>query len=170
LCTNNLHINYTFFNPKPRHKYTWENMREYRSTIDYILTNKNIYPSKILDVRSIMTAETASDHRMVLGKLRLKLKCKQRMEKEYEFKINIESLQDDSTKDLYRRRIQPTLEQNCIIETDAVEASWSKVKENFIIVAAKEALAQRRITVKGESKIHRTLWFCEEIKLLTKEK
>jgi hypothetical protein len=107
-------------------------MRECRSTIDYILTNKNIYPSKILDVRSIMTAEIASDHRMVLGKLRLKLKCKQRMEKEYEFKINIDSLQDDSTKDLYRRRIQPILEQKCIIETDAVEASWGKVKENFL--------------------------------------
>jgi hypothetical protein len=81
LCANNLRINNTFFHHKPQHKYTWENTRGYRSTIDYILTNKNIYPSQILDVRSMTIAETGSDHRLVPGKLRLKLKCKQRIEK-----------------------------------------------------------------------------------------
>jgi len=106
LCANNnLRINNTFFHHKPQHKYTWENTRGYRSTTDYILTNKNIYPSQILDIRSMMTVEIGSDHRLVLGKLRLKLKCKQRIEKKYEFRINIESLQDESTKDLYRRRL-----------------------------------------------------------------
>jgi len=78
LCANNnLCINSTFFDHKLQRKYTWENARGYRSTINYILTNKNIYPSQILDVRSIMTAESGRDHRMMLGKLRLKLKCKQ---------------------------------------------------------------------------------------------
>jgi hypothetical protein len=44
LCANNnLHINNTFFDHKPQHKYTWENTRGYRSTIDYTLTNKKKY-------------------------------------------------------------------------------------------------------------------------------
>jgi hypothetical protein len=114
------------------------------------------------------TAEIGSDNRLVLGKLRLKLKCKQRIEMKHKFRINIESLQDEFIKDLFRRRLQLKLEQNRIIETDDVKASCSKVKEN-IIEAAKEALGQRRVNVNGESKTRRTPWFCEEIELLATE-
>jgi hypothetical protein len=69
-------------------------------------------------------------------------------------------LQHESTEDLYRRRLQLKLEQNRITETDDVELSWSKVKEN-IIEAAKEALGQRQVNVNRESKTCQTPWFHE---------
>jgi hypothetical protein len=54
----------------------------YRSTIDYILTNKNIHPSQILDVSSITTADIGSDHRMVLGKLKTEIEMQTTNSKE----------------------------------------------------------------------------------------
>lgn len=59
LCAQNeLRINNTFYPHKPQHKFTYENTRGHKSTIDYIITNRNIHPSNILDVRTLNTPRT----------------------------------------------------------------------------------------------------------------
>ncbi|CAG9826601.1 unnamed protein product [Diabrotica balteata] len=62
-CTNNeLRINYTFFDHKEQHKYIFNNTRGQRSMIEYIITNRDIHPSKLIDVRCLNSADVGSDH------------------------------------------------------------------------------------------------------------
>jgi len=68
---NSLRINNTFFNHKRNHKITWSDSRGWHSTIDYIITNRNIHPSQILDVRAFRAPDIGSDHRMVIAKFRV---------------------------------------------------------------------------------------------------
>jgi len=49
---NSLRMNNTFFNHKRDHKITWSDSRGWHSMIDYIITNRSIHPSQILDVRA----------------------------------------------------------------------------------------------------------------------
>ncbi|XP_045466785.1 craniofacial development protein 2-like [Harmonia axyridis] len=67
---NELRVNNTFFPHKSQHKFTFENSRGQKSVIDYVITNKNIHPSKILDVRVLSPADTITGHNLVLAKIR----------------------------------------------------------------------------------------------------
>lgn len=49
---NSLRINNTFYKHKWNHKITWSDSRGRHSMIDYIITNRNIHPSQIIDVRA----------------------------------------------------------------------------------------------------------------------
>lgn len=66
-----LRINNTFFDHKPQHKTTWANTRGQSSTIDFIISNRTIHPSRILDIRSLPSANIESDHHLLLGKIRV---------------------------------------------------------------------------------------------------
>lgn len=68
---NSLRINNTFFNHKWDHKVTWSDSRGRQSMIDYIITNRNIHPSQIIDVRACRTPDIGSDHRLVIAKFRV---------------------------------------------------------------------------------------------------
>jgi hypothetical protein len=39
--------------------------------IDYIITNQNIHPPQMTDVREFKTADIANDHRLVTAKFRV---------------------------------------------------------------------------------------------------
>lgn len=67
---NELRINNTFYPHKLQHKVTYENARGQKSTIDYVITNRNIHPSKILDVRVLNSTNTGTTHNLVLAKIR----------------------------------------------------------------------------------------------------
>lgn len=47
---NESRINNTFYLHKPQHKYIFKNTCGYKSTIDYVITNRSIHPSRMLDV------------------------------------------------------------------------------------------------------------------------
>ena len=68
---NELRINNTFFQNKVQYKITWQNTRGQHSTTNYIVSNRKIHPSQILDVRSLNSADIGSDHSLVLCKIRL---------------------------------------------------------------------------------------------------
>ena len=70
---NELRINNTYFDHKIQHKITWQNTRSQKSTLDYVISNRHIHPSQILDVRSLNSADNGSDHSLVLCKMRLQL-------------------------------------------------------------------------------------------------
>lgn len=107
---NELRINNTFYLHKPQHKFTYENTRGQKSTIDYIITSRNIHPSKILDVRVLCSANTGTNHNLVLAKIRkntFNIKTKPRKITE---KLNMESISDETTKNLYRRRLEQRID------------------------------------------------------------
>lgn len=166
---NELRINNTFFKHKEQHKYTFQNTRGDRSMIDYILTNRKIHCTQILDIRCLCSANIGSDHNLVLGKIRMAIQKPQNTDPIIsETKIKVESLQDESTRNLYKSRLENEIDKNPVTEEEDIEDSWRKIKNN-IIKAAREALGERKVN--GTSRrVKNTPWFCEEVKLKCQEK
>ncbi|XP_044755383.1 craniofacial development protein 2-like [Coccinella septempunctata] len=78
-CANNeLRINNTFFFHKPQHKFTFNNRRGQRSMIDFIISNRAIMPTQILDVRALTSTNLGTDHSLVLCKLLMETPHKSR--------------------------------------------------------------------------------------------
>lgn len=99
LCAQNeLRVNNTYYPHKPQHKYTFENTKEHKSIINYIITNSNVHPSRILDVRTLNSANTGTDNNLVLMKMRGTIQRGRKIEQATVEKLNVESLSDDSTK------------------------------------------------------------------------
>lgn len=170
LCTiNELRINNTYYEHKQQHKHTYCNSRGHTSTIDFIVTNRVIPPTSILDVRSLTSADIGSDHALVIGKLRLiSLQKKQAKTCEERTKIKTEGLADQTTRELYANRLKEKVTNNNIQEGDNVDTAWERLKSN-IQQAAEEALG-RKIIKKPNPFAKRTPWFTEEIKMKCKEK
>ncbi|XP_055378928.1 craniofacial development protein 2-like [Condylostylus longicornis] len=164
---NELRINNTYFDHKIQHKITWLNTRGATSTIDYIITNRAVHTTQILDVRSLSSANIGSDHQLVLAKIRLNVQSKKRPPPVYVEKLNIESLKTESVKNLYKNRLAEKIRLNQIQLEEDVETAWKKVKEN-IENAANEALGKRKIN-KNANKTN-TPWFTAEVKELATEK
>ena len=99
---NELRVNNTFFQKKVQYKITWQNTRGQHSTIDYIVSNRKIHPSQILDVRSLNSADIGSDHSLVLCKIRLLIQKNRKKEAVIEEHLNKELRTDDTIKYLYR--------------------------------------------------------------------
>ncbi|XP_056647282.1 craniofacial development protein 2-like [Diorhabda sublineata] len=53
---NELRINNTYFDHKEQQEYTFANRKSQKSTIDFIITNRKVHPSQILDVRVLTSA------------------------------------------------------------------------------------------------------------------
>lgn len=126
---HSLRINNTFYPHKLQHKITWQNSRGQHSMIDFVLSNRAIHPSQVLDVRSITSANIGSDHNLVLCKLRMNMQRKRQDKNNIiKTKFNIESLTNTSTKNLYQTRLQRKIEMNGVGEMDDVETCWKKLK------------------------------------------
>lgn len=162
-----LRINNTFFNHKPQYKYTFENTREQKSMIDFVITNRNIHPTEILDVRVLTSANATTEHGLVLCKYRNKITPQRKKPVEYATKFNIESFNNESTVQLYEERLKGKVEINPIKELDNVNQAWEKIKSN-LLSSATEALGTRKININGRK--NDKPWFTEEVKELAKEK
>ena len=146
-----LRINNTFFNHKPQYKYTFENTREQKSMIDFVITNRNIHPTEILDVRVLTSANATTEHGLVLCKYRNKITPQRKKPVEYATKFNIESFNNESTVQLYEERLKGKVEINPIKELDNVNQAWEKIKSN-LLSSATEALGMRKININGRKK------------------
>lgn len=165
---NSLRINNTFFAHDFKYKYTFTNAQGQQSMIDYVITSRQFKPTEILDVRTLNSANIGSDHALVLCKIRLNITFRKRTNKEYTEKFNLESFQNDSTKDLYARRLEDKNSTQFINSTDSVEDAWKKVKSN-ITEAAEESIGKRKIKT-GATNKNKTPWYTEEVKEITKNK
>ncbi|XP_050455237.1 craniofacial development protein 2-like [Cataglyphis hispanica] len=141
---NRLRINNTYYDHKDQHKITWANTRSQTSMIDFIISNRAVHPTQVVDVRSLSSADVGSDHRLVLGKIRLTTQLKRRLPPVMIKKLNIESIQDDTIKALYEWRLRQKIRENGIADEDDVEDGWKKIKSHMTM-AAEEALGKRRI-------------------------
>ncbi|XP_044749780.1 uncharacterized protein LOC123310377 [Coccinella septempunctata] len=163
---NELRINNTYFNHKEQQKFTFVNTRGQKSVIDFVVTNRKVHPSQILDVRVLTSANVGTQHGLVLCKYRTAHIAKKKKVANYITKFNVESLKDESTRYLYQCRLCEKINQNPITDCDNVEAAWEKLKNN-IKTSAKEAIGERTIDTNRKNN---NPWFTPEIKELAKEK
>lgn len=168
LCMQNeLRINNTYFVHSDSQKYTFENTRQQRSIIDHIITNKNVHPNKIIDVRALPSANIGTEHQLIMCKYRIKvIKGKQKQVMKGE-KFNIESLKSESTKGLFETRLKTKILNNPIQTEDSIDQGWQKIKEN-IINTATEAIGLR--TTSDTRHRNYKPWYNPELKMLAREK
>lgn len=78
----NLRVKSTMFPHKKIHKGTWRSPDgRYVNQIDHVLVNER-FNNSILDVRTVREADSDSDHFLVAGRLRVKLKRRQETKRE----------------------------------------------------------------------------------------
>ncbi|KAH1006887.1 hypothetical protein HUJ05_007578 [Dendroctonus ponderosae] len=118
---NELRINNTFFQHKPQHKFTFENTRGQKSIIDYIITNRNIHPSQVLDVRALSSANAVTNHNLVMAKIRVTTYQIKKKQNETTSKLNMEALANYSTKHLYQQSLKQKIANNGMKNDDGVE-------------------------------------------------
>ncbi|XP_030766837.1 uncharacterized protein LOC115890674 [Sitophilus oryzae] len=164
---NELRINNTYFPHKEQHKYTFYDNRNNKSIIDYIITNRSFLPQQIIDIRVLSSANIGTDHKLVLGKIRIGAPLFKKRPSIKTEKFNIESLNHESTKQLYSNRCQTHVTLNPIAQFDTPNTAWNKLKEN-ICKGAKEALGTRTVSHNRRPNIKH--WFTLEVKNITREK
>jgi len=150
---NSLRINNTFLNHKRNHKITWSDSRGRQSMIDYIITNRNIHPSQILDVRALRTPDIGSDHRMVVAKFRVSAQPKKKSTLSIISKFNVEAFQHKSTNYLYANRLSEKLKNIISTPNDTTDFQWEKIQE-CNVKAAEESLGMRRVGRNASKKIN----------------
>ncbi|XP_030758928.1 craniofacial development protein 2-like, partial [Sitophilus oryzae] len=163
---NELRINNTYFPHKEQHKYTFYDNRNNKSIIDYIITNRSFLPQQIIDIRVLSSANIGTDHKLMLGKIRIGAPLSKKRPSIKTEKFNIESLNHESTKQLYSNRCQTLVTLNPIAQFDTPNTAWNKLKEN-ICKGAKEALGTR--TVSHNRRPNIKPWFTLEVKNITRE-
>ncbi|XP_030750157.1 uncharacterized protein LOC115877947 [Sitophilus oryzae] len=164
---NELRINNTYFPHKEQYKYTFYDNRNNKSIIDYIITNRSFLPQQIIDIRVLSSANIGTDHKLVLGKIRIGAPLSKKRPSIKTEKFNIECLNHESTKQLYSNRCQTHVTLNPIAQFDTPNTAWNKLKEN-ICKGAKEALGTR--TVSHNRRPNIKPWFTLEVKNITREK
>lgn len=66
--------------------------------IDFIVTNRNIYPIQILDIRTLNSAEAGSEHKLVLAKIWINITQKKDLDRITVEKFNVQSLRNNSIR------------------------------------------------------------------------
>jgi len=135
--------------------------------IDYTITNRNIHPSQILDVRAYRTPDIGHDHRMVIAKFRVTAQPTKKPTPRIISKFNVEAFQNESTKYLYANWLSEKLKNITLTPTDTTDLQWEKIQD-CIVKAAEESLGMRTVDINASKKS--TPWFTPEIKELAQEK
>ena len=103
--------------------------------IDYIITNREIHPRNIIDVRTLTSADIRSGHVLVLAKINLTIKPEQSKNGKMEERLNIESLKNDGTKHLYENRLTQKLNIHNLEIIGESEECWKIIKESILQAA-----------------------------------
>ena len=132
---NELVIGGTLFPHKNCHKATWLSPDHHTSNqIDHIAVGQR-WRSSLQDVRVQRGADVASDHHLVICKMKIKLKSK-RLEHSTRKKFNVRKLNNDETKKDFALSIQNKFASLPIEETEdeseTVEPMWRRFKETVV--------------------------------------
>ncbi len=136
--------------------------------IDYIITNRNIHPSQIMDVRAFTIPDVGSDHRLVGAKFRMAVQQAKKSLPNIITKFNVEAFQNESTKYLYTKRLLEKLRNITLITTATPDLQWEKIQD-CIVKATEETLGRRTVNINA-SQNKPTPWFTAEIRELAQKK
>ena len=168
LCAlNNLVIGGSIFPHKRIHKSTWvspDSVTE--NQIDHVCISRKFRRS-LLDVRVRRGADVASDHHLVVARLKLKLKKNQMLDRPVRrAKYNISLLKDPNTREKFslvlKNKFQALQElheeEESIHEEESIQNRWQKVKETLRsscqeVLGPKKHVQKEWITVETLTKI-----------------
>ena len=164
---NHLSIMNTYYKHKDEHKWSWyrynERLRKYneKSLIDLILTNsKNIFK----DVKAIPSVSLDSDHRMILGKIRIRAPKTKIKKKRKRFVL--ENLKKPECVEQLIAKIQDEGHREENGEGQSVESKWNKFKD--VVKTSAEEVVQ--VKVSGNTKKKSTAWWTAEVAEAVKAK
>lgn len=164
---NNLSIMNTFYKHKDEHKWSWyrynNTLQDYsdKTMIDLMLTNnKNIFK----DVKAIPSVSLDSDHRMILGKIRIKLPVTKNNKKRKRFML--ENLKNPQCIEQLITKVQDRRQREISETVSNVESKWNKFKE--VVKTTAEEVIQLKIS--GNTKKKSTAWWTPEVANAVKEK
>ncbi|KAF5297842.1 hypothetical protein FQA39_LY11919 [Lamprigera yunnana] len=118
------------------------------------------------NLQLILCSNEVRDHALLLGKIKIKIQTSP--SHQYVNKINIESIDNDSTKHLYAIRLTKYITQP-EIEENTIDAAWYTTK-TAILKAAKETLGEKKVNINSNKTTKKILWFSSEIQELSAQK
>lgn len=161
---NNMAIMNTYYKHQESHKWTWYRWNNEdqtytdKSMIDMFLTNNK---TLFRDVKAIPSESCDSDHRLVIGKLRIAApKTRARtMQK----RLLVENLKNEECVEQLQQRITENVPEGA---TNSAEEEWERYRR-VVAEIAEEVIHSKRSC--GTRK-RRTPWWTEEVKTAVKEK
>ena len=153
---NEIKIMNTYFRHKNIHKTTWTSPDgQTHNEIDYICISRR-WSSSVTDVRAKRGADIGSDHELLLGKLKLKLrKIIRRCERKQPF--DIDQFNDNDMKERYAVEVRNAFQILGNLDNSSdIENQWTIFK-NTINEAAEKTIGRRRGTAK-ERWISKDTW------------
>ena len=127
---NSLIIGGSLFPHKDIHKITWISPdRVTESQLDHITISKK-FRTSMLDVRVKRGADAASDHHLLICKLRLKLKAAKKIQSSTGFRYNVAALQSKEKLNAFRVSLQNRFE---VLEDSVdLDAQWNYTRDMFL--------------------------------------
>ena len=126
---NDLKIMNTFFKHKKIHKTTWNAPNGItKNEIDFICISKR-WASSVQDVRTKRGADIGSDHELVVGKMKLKLKKVQQTVEEKRQKYDISKFNIPAFQNEYALEISNRFDALQDFENHTIEDQWKLFKE-----------------------------------------
>jgi len=164
LCEeNNLVIGGTLFKHKDIHKYTWTSPDgKTKNQIDHIIINKK-WRTSLLDVRTRRGADVASDHELIVAKIRLKLRTAKKGEIR-NGKFNVQKLQNPEVAQKFRIELTNRYQA---LQEDEQEITLTKFNQEILDVSEQLLGPSRK---KKESWISEASWNIIEERKKTKNK
>ena len=138
---NNLMVGGTFFPHKDVHKGTWISPDgQTINQIDHIMIRRK-FRSALFDTRVYRDADCDTDHMLVVGKIRIKLKSRSTITDRRE-KLNIDKLENPEIKNAYALNLQNRFE---ILEQEEIGMGCGEIAST-VIGGASEVLGTTRGT------------------------
>ena len=129
-CTlNDLMIGGTVFPHKEIHKLTWVSPnKEHQNQIDHFAIN-NKWRSSLQDVRSYRGADMNSDHFLIIGKLKLKLRSSKRQTAEKPQRFDVQKLKYQNKRTEFILELHNRFEAlQDLPEDEGIESQWNSIK------------------------------------------
>src|SRR3984885_7608136 len=151
---NNLTVmNTAFYQRKASRKWTWESPDgKTRNMIDFILVN-NRWRTSVTMCRAFSRPDVASDHKLILAGIRIKLRTITNEKTEKRF--DVEKLEDNMIKWQYDTLIQEKWRQSSLGSTSTVEETWREIRTIYT-ETAQQVLGYRE-------KRKKTPWISKEV-------
>ena len=145
---NELVIGGSVFKHKTIHKETWISPDgRTKNQIDFIAIARK-WRRSLEDTRSMRGADVASDHHLVMGVVKIKLRAFKDTGDRPHIKFNTQKLKDKETRDTFCITIKNKFEAlNSLTEETPLEEQWNDIKKTFI-ESCQETLGKREFNMK----------------------